>query len=149
MQAEDWFVKNNYPANTKAIFEELERYDKLLAERKAQGLSTTLSGATTKNLNNKRRIEEQVLFLTGRNRETNESMTKEEALSAAFGEIDAVALPVHNPKDRYNFFPCVEYCKRQKHAREGRGREKVTKGKGKKQDDEEEQEQEQEEEEEE
>jgi hypothetical protein len=32
-------------------------------------------------------------------------MTKEEALSATFGEIDAVAFPAHNLKNRYNFFP--------------------------------------------
>lgn len=61
--AKDWFVRNDYPTNTRAVYEELERYDKLLVERKSQELPTTLSGATTKNLNNKRRIQEQVLFL--------------------------------------------------------------------------------------
>lgn len=50
-------------------------------------------------------------------------------MNAAFREIDAVALPVHNPKNRYNFFPCVEYCKGQKHAREGKGKRKADKAK--------------------
>ena len=83
-----------------------------------------------------------------RNRENNKSMTKEEALNAAFREIDTVALPVHNPKNRYNFFPCVEYCKRQMHAREGKGKKKMDKGKGKKQEQEQQDEQQEEEEEE-
>ncbi|KAG9067473.1 hypothetical protein KI688_012256 [Linnemannia hyalina] len=80
-----------------SVFDELEWYDKLLAERKARGLPTTLSGATTKNLNNKRRIHEQVLFLMERNR-MNTLMTEEEALRAAFVEIDAVALPIYGRK---------------------------------------------------
>jgi len=107
--------------------------------KESPGLSTTLSGATIKSLNNNRRIQKQVLFLMERNRKNSKLMTKEEALSAAFGEIDAAALPYHNSKNRYNFSPCVENCNRQKHAREGQGREKVTKGKGNKQDNEEEQ----------
>lgn len=77
----------------------------------------------------------------------NNKSSKEDALIAAFREIDAVALPIPNRKNRYNFYPCVEYCKRQKQAREGEGREKARKGKEKKQDDEEEQDEDGEEEE--
>ncbi|KAK5828997.1 hypothetical protein F5H01DRAFT_329326 [Linnemannia elongata] len=146
VQAKDWFVPTNFPNNTKAIFEELERYDNLRTERRIQGLPTTLSGAATKNLNNKRRIQEQVLFLVEKDRKDNKS-SKEDALITAFREIDAVALPVLNRKNRYNFYPCVEYCKRQKQAREGEGREKASKGKEKKQDDEVEQDEDGEEEE--
>ncbi|KAI9237291.1 MAG: hypothetical protein BYD32DRAFT_461699 [Podila humilis] len=56
LPVKDWFVSNDYPTNTRAVYEELEQ-------------------------------------------ENNKSITKEEALNAAFKEIDAVALPVHNPKN--------------------------------------------------
>lgn len=84
----------------KAVFEELERFANLSAERKARGLPTTLSSATTKNLNDKKRICEQVLFLREGN--INErSMTEDDALKASFVQIDAVGLPSYNPKNRY------------------------------------------------
>ncbi|KAF8945181.1 hypothetical protein BGZ47_003142 [Haplosporangium gracile] len=105
-------VSVNYKlGNVAAIYEEHQKFEQ--ERQKAGKKSLGISRKLQKQLNNKKRVVEEVEYLADQIRATNDSLNQQDAIQKAMLELDTM-LKVHS----WTINQFINYCRDQKAVRE-------------------------------